>query len=383
MRQGIFSLIFALLFSVGCSQCNEAEEEESASNETEATEATEAEDTPEPIEAIEPVDVNMDKVFLGRRLYHDPILSGDGTVSCASCHSLDHGGAEPRATSTGIGGQLGPINSPTVLNAHYNFRQFWDGRAEDLQDQAGGPVENPIEMGTTFPEAIERVQADEWYAERFAELYADEGITKETITDAIAEYERYLITPSPFDEYLAGNEEAISAEARRGYETFKEVGCTACHVGVNVGGTMYQKMGLVQDYFELRGGEITEADLGRFNVTGEESHRHLFKVPTLRNVADTAPYFHDGSQEDLAEAVRIMGQVQLGKELEDQQVSDIVAFLESLSGELPEHARLPEDEQPPSRATGDAADPAVEHPETGEAAEETLEEGCGPAARRG
>ena len=142
-------------------------------------------------------------------------------------------------------------------------------------------------------------------------------------------------------------------------ETFKEVGCTACHVGVNVGGTMYQKMGLVQDYFELRGGEITEADLGRFNVTGEESHRHLFKVPTLRNVADTAPYFHDGSQEDLAEAVRIMGQVQLGKELEDQQVSDIVAFLESLSGELPEHARLSEDEQPPSRATGDAASEAT------------------------
>lgn len=306
---------------------------------------------PEPLLALEAPQVNMDKVFLGRRLYHDPILSGDGTVSCATCHSLDHGGAERRRSSNGIRGQVGPINSPTVLNAHFNFVQFWDGRAATLQEQAGGPVENPLEMGTSFPEAIARVKTDPWYVERFASVYGGEdSITKENITDAIAEYERYLVTPSPFDAYLAGNQDAISEQARRGHATFKEVGCASCHMGVNVGGTMYQKMGLIANYFEQRGGALTDADMGRFNVTRNEADRHFFKVPTLRNITLTAPYFHDGSVDELGEAVRIMGRVQLGRELTDAQVSDMLAFFESLVGELPEHARLPASETPPSRA---------------------------------
>lgn len=344
-------LLFVALALTAACDCNESSEAASA----DPTAAPTPAEAPEPLRALEAPEVNMDKVYLGRRLYHDPILSGDGTVSCASCHSLDHGGAEPRRTSTGIGGQVGPINSPTVLNAHFNFVQFWDGRAADLQEQAGGPVENPMEMGTTFPEAIERVKTDAWYVERFAVIYGGEdAITKENITDAIAEYESYLVTPSPFDAYLAGNQDAISEQARRGHATFKEVGCASCHMGVNVGGTMYQKMGVVQNYFEQRGGELTEADNGRFNVTRNESHRHFFKVPTLRNVALTAPYFHDGSTQELAEAVRIMGRVQLGRDLTDAQVGDLVAFLESLNGELPEHARLPETEAPPSRAAAPA-----------------------------
>ncbi len=333
-------LFVALALTTAC-DCNESAETTSA-DPAAAPAPTEA---PEPLRALEAPEVNMDKVYLGRRLYHDPILSGDGTVSCASCHSLDHGGAEPRRTSTGIGGQVGPINSPTVL----------DAELFGVQEQAGGPVENPMEMGTTFPEAIERVKTDAWYVERFAAIYGGEdSITKENITDAIAEYESYLVTPSPFDAYLAGNQDAISEQARRGHATFKEVGCASCHMGVNVGGTMYQKMGVVQNYFEQRGGELTEADNGRFNVTRNESDRHFFKVPTLRNVALTAPYFHDGSTQELGEAVRIMGRVQLGRDLTDAQVGDLVAFLESLNGELPEHARLPETETPPSRAAAPA-----------------------------
>ncbi len=353
-----------ILLALGCSRCDGATESEAAEGEAAEGEspAAQAEATPppQPVQPIEPVEVNMDKVRLGRRLFHDPILSGDGTVSCATCHSLDHGGAEPRRSSVGIRGQVGPINSPTVLNAHYNFRQFWDGRAADLQEQAAGPVENPIEMGTTFAEAIERLKADEWYAERFAAVYGeDDPVTKDHITDAIAEYERYLITPSPFDRFLRGDEDAIGAQARRGYETFKSTGCIGCHLGVNIGGQSFQKMGVVENYFELRGGELTEADNGRFNVTHDEADRHFFKVPTLRNVALTAPYFHDGSQEQLADAVRIMARVQLGRNLEEAQVADIVAFLESLTGELPEHARLPEEDAPPPRATAEGA-PATE-----------------------
>lgn len=343
-------LMTVLLLSVGC-ECGQQTAESPPATQSPETPAA---PQPEPIEALPEVDVSMDKVVLGRRLFHDPILSGDGTVACVTCHSLDHGGAEPRRTSTGIGGQVGPINSPSVLNAHFNFRQFWDGRASDLQDQAGGPVENPLEMGTTFAEAIERLKLDEWYVARFAAVYAGEDtITKQNITDAIAEYERSLITPSPVDRYLGGDESALNAQQLRGYATFKEVGCQACHRGVNVGGGTYQKMGAVEDYFELRGGELTDADMGRFNVTQDEADRHFFKVPTLRNVADSGPYFHDGSEADLGGAVRTMARVQLGQRLEDAQVADIVAFLGALSGDLPAHAALPADETPPDRTSPD------------------------------
>ena len=349
-------LICSLVFLFACGDCNrEAGSEPSESTAQDEAEPTPAEQ-PEPIKAIQAVDVNMDKVTIGRRLFHDPILSGDGTVSCSSCHSLAHGGAEPRRTSTGINGQVGPINSPTVLNAHFNFRQFWDGRAADLQEQAGGPVENPIEMGATFAGAIERITADAWYAEHFQSVY-EGSITKENITDAIAEYERYLITPGAVDRFLNGDETALNEQQQRGYATFKEAGCTACHQGENVGGTMYQKMGVVRDYFELRGGERTEADNGRFNVTQDESDRYFFKVPTLRNIAQTAPYFHDGSQAELAGAVRIMAQVQLGKDLSDNEVADIVSFLEALSGELPADAAVPDTDAIPPRS--DAATEAV------------------------
>jgi len=295
-----------------------------------------------PTEPILPLpdsaDVDSDKVLLGRSLYFDTALSGDGTVSCATCHMLEHGGAEPRKTSTGIRGQIGPINSPTVLNSSYNFVQFWDGRAKDLQEQAAGPVENPIEMGAKWPKVVERLKKNNEYAAAFAKLY-DDGITKDNATDAIAEYEKSLITPSRFDAYLKGDSAAITDAEKQGYTTFKEVGCTACHSGIIAGGSMFQKMGLVKDYFKDRGTPVTEADLGRFNVTKKEQDKHFFKVPTLRNVELTSPYLHDGSRATLEETVRVMGTYQLGRDLTDAQVNGIVTFLKTLTGTLPEHAK--------------------------------------------
>jgi cytochrome c peroxidase len=295
-----------------------------------------AEEPLKPLPAV--ADVNMDKVLLGRSLYHDTTLSGDGTVACVTCHSLDHGGAEPRKTSTGIGGQIGPINSPTVLNSSYNFVQFWDGRAKDLPEQAAGPVANPGEMGADWNKVVERLKKNKEYASAFAKLYTD-GVTQDNATDAIAEYEKSLITPSRFDAYLRGDETAITDAEKKGYVTFKEAGCTACHTGINIGGSMFQKMGLVKDYFADRGTPVTEADMGRFNVTKNAAEKHFFKVPTLRNVELTPPYLHDGSQSSLEETVKLMGTYQLGRELSEAQVNSIVTFLKSLTGELPAHAK--------------------------------------------
>jgi cytochrome c peroxidase len=286
--------------------------------------------------------VDMTKVALGRRLFFDTRLSGDGTLSCVSCHSFDHGGAERRATSLGISGAVGPINSPTVLNASLNFAQFWDGRAGDLREQARGPVTNPIEMGSSFERVVTALAADPTYVADFRTVYTD-GITETNIVDAIAEYESALITPAPFDRFLRGDETALSADERAGYELFTTVGCTSCHGGASLGGTMYQRLGLVREYFgrEL-GRPLTEADNGRFNVTLRETDRHRFKVPTLRNVALTAPYLHDGSQATLDEAVLVMGSHQLGQDLEPEQVRLVVAFLGALTGTLPEYARAPD-----------------------------------------
>ncbi len=332
------ALSVGLCLTPGCDGCGK----QGATPGTAANVAPEVVTEPvEPLPELSELDLDMRKVVLGRRLYHDTRLSGDGTVSCATCHSLDHGGAEPRAVSVGIGGQLGPINSPTVLNSRYNFRQFWDGRAADLREQAAGPIENPAEMGHSFVELIPQLKENATYTAAFQEAYGSE-ITKELVLDAIATYEESLLTPSPFDAYLRGDKGAISAEAKAGYVAFKEVGCTACHSGMLLGGQMFQRLGLLKDYFKDRGKEITPADLGRYNVTQKDDDRHMFKVPTLRNVALTAPYLHDGSAETLEEVIRIMATYQLGQDLDAAKIAQIKAFLESLTGELPPHAREPE-----------------------------------------
>lgn len=309
--------------------------------------------TGEPVAALPEVQTNEQKVLLGRRLFHDTRLSGDNTLSCASCHSLDTGGAEHRRVSTGIRGQQGPINAPTVLNSALNFVQFWDGRAADLAAQAAGPVANPIEMGAQWPQVVERVRADATYLASFTAAGFADGVTQANITNAIAEYERSLRTPSRFDRYLLGEDDALTETERRGYETFKSVGCVSCHMGAGIGGTTYQRMGARRDYFADRG-NLTEADNGRYNVTQQEGDRHFFKVPLLRNVELTAPYFHDGTQATLEDAVRAMGRYQLGLDLTASQVEDLVAWLKSLTGELPAHARMPANANPTPAAAGDA-----------------------------
>jgi cytochrome c peroxidase len=236
------------------------------------------------------------------------------------------------AVSIGVGGAEGPINAPTVYNAMFNLAQFWDGRATDLQDQAGGPVENPIEMAATFPNVIAKLNQDEAFKAEFEAVYP-QGFTKETITDAIAEFETTLVTPgSPYDNYLEGDQEALTDAQKRGLELYAKHGCAMCHVGEAMGGQSFEKMGRYVDYFADRGGEITEADLGRYNHTGEEKDKHKFKVPVLRNVEVTFPYFHDASTSDLGEAVRVMANVQMDKDLSQSEVDDLAAFLESLTG---------------------------------------------------
>ena len=280
------------------------------------------------------VDVDERKAKLGFMLYHDTRLSVDNTVSCASCHDLSTAGVDNKQYSEGVQGQKGGVNAPTTFNALYNFVQFWDGRAETLADQAAGPPLNPVEMASqSFDEIIAKLSADKALTKEFLEVYPD-GWSQENITNAIEEFERTLITPnSPFDKYLRGDNAAITAQAKRGYELFKEYNCATCHVGVNLGGESYELMGLREHYFAARGLEMTEEDNGRFKQTQLERDRHRFKVPGLRNVALTWPYYHDGTRATLEEAVRDMGRYQSGVMLTDAETSDIVAFLNSLTGE--------------------------------------------------
>jgi len=278
------------------------------------------------------VELNPDKVALGNQLFHDTLLSGDNTLSCASCHALNKGGTDQAQVSTGIRGQQGPINSPTVYNAMYNLAQFWDGRAKDLQAQAAGPVANPIEMGADWDKVITKLNQVSDYTNAFSKLYPEQGLTQTTVTDAIAVFEESLITPnSRFDQYLRGNETALNHDEKAGYELFKN-NCTSCHFGPALGGLSYEKMGVKEDYFAMRGGDLTKVDNGRFNVTKNETDRHAFKVPVLRNVELTYPYFHDGSITELSEAVRIMGVTQLGKHFSEDDIQKMVSFLKTLTG---------------------------------------------------
>jgi|LakMenE01Jun11ns_1017448.scaffolds.fasta_scaffold9939227_5 cytochrome c peroxidase len=288
-------------------------------------------------ESVQPlpltVDLDAEKVALGQKLFHDTRLSGDDTLSCASCHDLTKGGTDQAKVSTGIQGQKGGINSPTVYNAMYNVAQFWDGRAKDLQEQAAGPVANLIEMGAKWDEVVEKLKQIAEYQAAFDTLYPKDGLTKTTVTDAIATFEKSLVTPnSRFDQYLRGNDSVLNADEKAGYALFKE-NCTSCHFGAALGGASFEKMGAKRDYFKLRGSEMTEADNGHFNFTKQEKDRYFFKVPVLRNIEQTAPYFHDGSVTNLADVVRIMAQVQRDKELTNEEVNKIVAFLKTLTGE--------------------------------------------------
>lgn len=275
--------------------------------------------------------LNPNKVALGGRLFHDVRLSSDDSVSCASCHGLGGGGVDNRARSVGVNGGIGGINAPTVFNSGFNFVQFWDGRAPTLEAQIEGPVNHPLEMASNWGQVLGKLQQDEDYRVRFSGAYPD-GISADNIKDAIATFERSLITPdSDFDRYLRGDKTALDATALHGWQLFQSYGCVSCHQGSNLGGNFYERMGLMGDYFGDRGNH-TDADNGRYNVTHDEADRHYFRVPSLRNVALTYPYFHDGSVDVLHDAVRTMAKYQLGRSMPDDDVEAIVAFLVSLTG---------------------------------------------------
>ncbi len=292
----------------------------------------------EPIKPLEAAkDLNPLKVKLGERLFHDVRLSKDNTLSCASCHNLALGGADNKALSVGINGGIGNVNSPTVYNSGLLFRQFWDGRAETLEDQVDGPVQAHVEMGSKWSEVIAKLSKDNAYPAAFRAIYKknENAISRQHIKNAIAEFERSLITiNSPFDRYLKGDNDAIDAQAKEGYRLFKYYGCASCHQGANVGGNMYQIFGVVSSYFKKQG-EIKEGDKGRFNVTKDPQDMHRFKVPSLRMAALTAPYLHNGKAKTLKDAVNIMFEHQLGRKAPDKDKEAIVHFIKTLVGEHP------------------------------------------------
>jgi cytochrome c peroxidase len=290
----------------------------------------------EPIRPLDsPSGLDPKRIALGKKLFNDPILSSNNEISCATCHDLQQGGTKHVALSLpGASGKSIPIRIPTVIGAGLNFSQFWDGRASTLEEQIDGPTLNSDEMGSTWPSVIQRLVQSKVYNQAFIDVYHSQPTT-ENVKNAIATFERAIVyTDSPFDLYLRGNNNAISAQAKEGYQLFKDLGCASCHQGQNVGGNMFQKFGIVEDYFAKRG-HVIEQDYGRFDVTHDENDRYYFKVPSLRNVELVAPYFHDGSAQTLDDAVQTMATYQLGRTISEQERNRLVAFLKSLTGKPP------------------------------------------------
>ncbi|HLG97400.1 MAG TPA: cytochrome c peroxidase [Bryobacteraceae bacterium] len=278
------------------------------------------------------------KISLGRMLFYDARLSKGGDVSCNSCHNLSHYGVDGKRVSTGYKGQLGGRNSPTVYNAAGHIAQFWDGRAVDVEEQAKGPVLNPVEMAMASElEVVARLKSIPGYRPAFAKAFPDcaEPITLDNMALAIGAFERKLLTPSRWDRFLNGDRSAITAEEMAGHHEFRHNGCITCHNGPYIGGRAFQKLGAEKAW-------PNETDLGRAQVTKSATDRMVFKVPSLRNVEKTGPYFHDGNVATLDQAIRLMGEYQLGTTLEDQQVTRIAAWLKTLTGEIPvEYVRAP------------------------------------------
>lgn len=283
----------------------------------------------QPIKAVTPKNAGM--VELGKMLFFDPRLSKSGFISCNSCHNLSMGGTDNIKSSIGHKWQQGPINAPTVLNASMNLAQFWDGRAKDLKEQAGGPIANPGEMAFTHELAEKVLRSIPQYRAHFKKVFGSDQISIDMVTDAIAAFEETLVTPdSRFDKWLKGDKKALSQVELDGYKLFKNSGCTTCHNGPAVGGNSYQKFGVHKPYKTANKAE------GRKEVTGKDSDHFVFKVPTLRNIELTYPYFHDGAVDTLEEAVDTMGQIQLGRNFNKKENAKIVAFLKTLTGKQPD-----------------------------------------------
>lgn len=286
---------------------------------------------------VEPLDSSSEKVMLGRDLFHDVRLSHDNSISCASCHVIAEGGDDGFKTAVGIRGQLGALNTPTVFNCSLGIAQFWDGRAKTLAEQAEGPIHNPMEMGSDWGEIIGKLNKDAELVSRFQRLFSTDPTPNALIASLVA-YEKALVTvDSPFDQYLK-REAELSADALAGYQTFKSVGCVSCHQGQAVGGNMFQKFGIMRDFGD-RFDAGRDANRGRIHATHRSVDLHRFKVPSLRNVTQTKPYFHDGSAETLTEAIETMAEFQLGTSLSQLETQQILAFLQSLTGNIPRHLK--------------------------------------------
>jgi cytochrome c peroxidase len=273
---------------------------------------------------VEIPEFNLEKARLGKIIFLDKDLSKDRKVSCASCHDLENGGDDGKRFSQGNDNQEGNVNSPTVFNSRFNFRQFWNGRAKSLKEQALFPILNPMEMGLTIREVLEIVNGKDFYVENFKRIYGEKA-TIENIVDSLVEFEKSLVTiNSKFDRYLAGDKKALNSDEVEGYKVFVNRGCINCHNGINIGGNSFNKFGVFLDSNSI--------DYGRFEVTNDREDKYFFKVPTLRNIELTAPYFHDGRTNSLREAVYMMGNVQLGFELSDDELDKLVLFLKTLTG---------------------------------------------------
>jgi len=297
--------------------------------------------------------VTLAKVNLGRKLYYDMRLSKNHDISCNTCHLLDKYGVDSLPTSSGHREQVGGRNAPTVYNAAGHIAQFWDGRSPDIEDQAKGPPLNPIEMAMADEAAVETVlKSIPGYVTQFEAAFPDDEapVSYDNMARAIGAFERGLVTPSRFDDYLAGDDSALSDSEKAGMTAFLDTGCATCHAGAYLGGNLYQKLGLVKPWDQ-------DDDQGRFDATGQDTDRQFFKVPSLRNIAETGPYFHTGAVESLNEAVRLMADHQLGKELNNEEVVSIIAFLNSLTGEI-DAAYIAEPELPESSASTPAPDPS-------------------------
>jgi cytochrome c peroxidase len=286
----------------------------------------------EPLKPLPPVPLlDVATVELGRQLFNEKRLSVNDSLSCASCHQLATGGGDDKPFSLGFDGKPVKLNTPTVFNASLNFKQFWDGRVDTLEAQIEQVVISPVEMGSDWKTVVDNLTAMPQYQAAFSQVYPD-GVTAANVQNALATYERTLLTPnSRFDQYLLGNTDILTIEEKYGYQRFKEYGCIACHQGMNIGGNMFQKFGVMDDYF--KGRTPAETDLGRYLVTHDEEDRNVFKVPSLRNVAVTAPYFHNASAKTLEEAVDVMFRFQLGRVPSAEDKDQIIKFLKTLTGQ--------------------------------------------------
>ncbi len=371
IKPSLFSLTALSLcfsFTVGCKESKEETKEKVAPTPLEKGEIGKVEE-PEVVEIPEGMlgafkpplpevfeskenELTPEKIALGRKLYYDKRLSKNHDISCNTCHLLDEFGVDGKSVSVGHKQQPGTRNSPTVYNAAGHFAQFWDGRSPDVEHQATQPLVNPIEMAMPDEQyVVKTVKSIQEYVSAFKKAFPKEEqpVTMGNLGKAIGAFERKLTTPAPWDEYLAGDEDALTDEQKKGFLAFMNSGCSGCHMGTLVGGTTYQKVGAVEPW-------PNQDDLGRYEVTGNEADKMMFKTPSLRNVEKTAPYFHDGSVEDLDEAVKMMGKHQLGRELSAEDVSAIVAWLSSLTGEIPEDY-INKPELPPSGPTTPGPDP--------------------------